>query len=157
MTKQPPQEISRDKLVEYIGKPRESNTWMKITQPMINAFADATFDHQFIHIDPERARQTPFGSTVAHGFFTLSLVPKLMESVPLMPAGVVMGVNYGLNKVRFPNPVKVDSEIRAVVTLLELVYPAADRVLMTSEVVVQIKGETKPAVVAESLALLVFG
>lgn len=130
---------------------------MKITQPMINAFADATFDHQFIHVDPERASQTPFGTTVAHGFFTLSLVPKLMESVPLTPRGVAMGVNYGLNRVRFPNPVKVGSEIRAVVTLLELTNPAADRVLMTSEVVVQIKGEAKPALVAESLALLVFG
>lgn len=157
MTTQPPIEVSRDKLADYIGKLREADSWLKITQPMINAFADATFDHQFIHVDPERASQTPFGTTVAHGFFTLSLVPKLMESVPLTPRGVAMGVNYGLNRVRFPNPVKVGSEIRAVVTLLELTNPAADRVLMTSEVVVQIKGEAKPALVAESLALLVFG
>src|SRR5690606_12134595 len=134
-----------------------ADTWMTITQDMIDAFADATFDHQFIHVDPERARQTPFGTTIAHGFFTLSLVPKLMEAVPLTPRGVVMGVNYGLNKVRFPNPVKVNSRIRAVVTLKELVNPAPDRVLVTSEVVVEIEGETKPAVVAESLALLVFG
>jgi acyl dehydratase len=157
MTTKPSIEVSRDELADYIGKPREADSWLKITQPMINAFADATFDHQFIHVDPERARQTPFGSTVAHGFFTLSLVPKLMESVPLTPRGVVMGVNYGLNRVRFPSPVKVNSEIRAVVTLLEVAKPSADRVLMTSEVVVQIKGEAKPALVAESLALLVFG
>lgn len=157
MTTRPSIEVSRDKLVDYIGKPREADGWLKVTQPMINAFADATFDHQFIHVDPERARQTPFGSTVAHGFFTLSLVPKLMEAVPLTPAGVVMGVNYGLNRVRFPSPVKVNSEIRAVVTLVGVTKPAADRVLMTSEVVVQIKGEAKPALVAESLALLVFG
>jgi acyl dehydratase len=150
-------DISRDELADYIGKSRTADTWLKITQPMINAFADATFDHQFIHVDPERARQSPFGTTVAHGFFTLSLLPKLLESVPLTPQGVVMGVNYGLNRVRFPSPVKVDSEIRAVMTLLDVAKPAADRVLMTSEVVVQIKGEAKPAVIAESLALLVFG
>ncbi len=157
MTNQAPSEISREQLQDYIGKTRTSDSWMTITQDMIDAFADATFDHQFIHVDPERASQTPFGTTIAHGFFTLSLVPKLMESVPLTPRGVVMGVNYGLNKVRFPNPVKVNSRIRAVATLKELVNPAPDRVLLTSEVVVEIEGETKPAVVAESLALLVFG
>ncbi len=157
MTNQAPSEISREQLKDYIGKTRTSDSWMTITQDMIDAFADATFDHQFIHVDPERASQTPFGTTIAHGFFTLSLVPKLMESVPLTPRGVVMGVNYGLNKVRFPNPVKVNSRIRAVATLKELVNPAPDRVLLTSEVVVEIEGETKPAVVAESLALLVFG
>ena len=107
--------------------------------------------------DRQGAASGPFGTTIAHGFFTLSLVPKLMEAVPLTPRGVVMGVNYGLNKVRFPNPVKVNSRIRAVATLKELVNPAPDRVLLTSEVVVEIEGETKPAVVAESLALLVFG
>ncbi|MDZ4729719.1 MAG: MaoC family dehydratase [Xanthomonadales bacterium] len=148
--------ISRDRLEDYLGKPRESSTWLKITQKMIDAFADATFDHQFIHVDPERAKFSPFGSTVAHGFLTLSLIPKLMESVPLIPAGVIMAVNYGLNRVRFPSPVKVGSEIRAVATLLKVSSPASDRVLMTSEVVVQIKGQDKPAVVAESLALLVF-
>jgi acyl dehydratase len=157
MTNQAPLEVSREQLKDYIGKTRTADTWMTITQDMIDAFADATFDHQFIHVDPERARQTPFGATIAHGFFTLSLVPKLMEAVPLTPRGVVMGVNYGLNKVRFPNPVKVNSRIRAVVTLKELVNPAPDRVLVTSEVVVEIEGEAKPAVVAESLALLVFG
>lgn len=148
--------VRRDQLESYIGKQRESASWLKISQSMIDAFADATFDHQFIHVDPERARLSPFGSTVAHGFLTLSLIPKLLESVPLIPKGVVMGVNYGLNRVRFPNPVKVDSEIRAVTTLLKVSSPALDRVLMTSEVVVQIKGQDKPAVVAESLALLVF-
>lgn len=157
MTTPPLIEVSREELADYIGKTREADSWLKITQPMINAFADATFDHQFIHVDPEQARRTPFGTTVAHGFFTLSLIPRLVESVPLIPKGVVMGVNYGLNRVRFPNPVKVNSEIRAVVTLLELANPSADRVMMTSEVVVQIKGEAKPAVIAESLGLLVFG
>ncbi len=157
MSTNPVPAISREQLADSIGKPRESDIWLKITQEMINAFADATFDHQFIHVDPERARLTPFGTTVAHGFFTLSLVPKLTESVLLIPQGVVMGVNYGLNRVRFPNPVKTGSEIRAVATLLEVASPAPDRVLLTNEVVVQIKGETKPALIAESLALLVFG
>ena len=157
MTQQPTPEITREELASYIDKTRTSDSWMTITQPMIDAFADATYDHQFIHIDPVRARQTPFGTTVAHGFFTLSLVPKLMEPVSLVPRGVVMGVNYGLNKVRFPNPVKVNSEIRAIVTLRELTSPSPERVLMTSDVVVEIKGETKPAVVAQSLALFVFG
>ena len=151
-----PLEVRRESLSDYVGKPRESQTWMKITQEMINAFADATYDHQFIHVDPEKAKLSPFGTTVAHGFFTLSLLPRLIESVPLTPQGVVMGVNYGLNKVRFPNPVKVGSEIRAVATLLEIANPSPERVLLTSEVVVQIKGQDKPAVVAESLALFVF-
>lgn len=157
MTTQVHSEVTREALADYIGKTRTADTWMTITQDMINAFADATYDHQFIHVDPERARQTPFGTTVAHGFFTLSLLPRLMEAVPLTPAGVVMGVNYGLNKVRFPNPVKVDSRIRAAVTLKELSSPDPNRLLMTNEVVVEIEGESKPALVAESLALLVFG
>jgi acyl dehydratase len=155
-TKQPPL-IKREQLADYIGKPRESNEWMTITQEMVNAFADATYDHQFIHVDPEKARKTPFGTTIAHGFFTLSLVPKLLESVPLTPEGVVMGVNYGLNRVRFPSPVKTGSDIRVVATLKEVTSPSPDRVVLTTEVVVQVKGESKPALVAESLAMLVFG
>ena len=155
-TKQPTL-IKREQLADYIGKPRESNEWMTITQEMVNAFADATYDHQFIHVDPEKARKTPFGTTIAHGFFTLSLVPKLLEAVPLTPEGVVMGVNYGLNKVRFPSPVKTGSEIRVVATLKEVSTPAPDRVVLTTEVVVQVKGASKPALVAETLAMLVFG
>jgi acyl dehydratase len=157
MATNPTAEISREQLADYIGKPRASDVWLKITQEMINAFADATYDHQYIHVDPERARLSPFGTTVAHGFFTLSLLPKLLESIPLTPQGVTMGVNYGLNRVRFPNPVKTGSEIRAIVTLLEIASPSPDRVMLTQEVVIEIKGETKPAVIAESLALLVFG
>lgn len=148
--------IKREHLADFVGKAREADVWMEITQEMVNAFADATYDHQFIHIDPERARQTPFGTTVAHGFFTLSLLPKLQEAVSITPEGVVMGVNYGLNRLRFPNPVKTGSHIRAVATLKEVSSPAPDRVLITTEVVVEIKGEAKPALIAETLALYFF-
>jgi acyl dehydratase len=157
MSSNQPRLIKREHLADYIGQPRESDQWMTITQEMVNAFADATFDHQFIHVDPEKARLSPFGSTVAHGFFTLSLLPKLMESVPLTPEGVVMGVNYGLNRVRFPSPVKTGSDIRVVATLKDVSTPASDRVVLTTDVVVQVRGESKPALVAETLAMLVFG
>jgi len=147
--------LSLEELHAAIGKPRESDQWMLITQDMINAFADASFDHQFIHVDPERARHTPFGTTVAHGFLTLSLLSHLLEPLPLTPANVLMGINYGLNKVRFPSAVPVNSEIRASAVLLSVTQPQPDRLLLTQEVTVHIKGQKKPALVAESLAMFV--
>jgi len=149
--------FSLEELQATVGQPRESTEWMRITQDMINAFADASFDHQFIHVDPERAKQTPFGTTVAHGFLTLSLLSHLLQPLVLMPKNVLMGINYGLNKVRFPTPVPVDSEIRASATLLSVTEPQPGRLLLTQEVIVHIKGQPKPALVAESLAMFVIG
>jgi len=149
--------LSLEELEAAIGQPRESSQWMRITQDMINAFADASFDHQFIHVDPERARKTPFGTTVAHGFLTLSLLSHLVQPLAPIPRNVLMGINYGLNKVRFPAPVPVNSEIRASVKLLSVTEPQPGRLLLTQEVTVHIKGHPKPALVAESLAMFVMG
>lgn len=149
--------VPRKELDNFIGVRREPDEWLLITQDRIDAFADATEDHQYIHVDPERAARSPFGTTIAHGFLTLSLLPKLLEPIQLLPENVVMGVNYGLNRVRFPHPVPVNSEIRAVATLREVSEPSPGRILMTSEIAVEIKGVRKPAMIAESLAMAVLG
>lgn len=151
------QVIPRENLSDFVGKRRISNEWLKVTQDRIDLFADATLDHQFIHVDPVRAAQTPFGGTIAHGFLTLSLVPRLLESIQIIPENTAMGINYGLNRVRFPSAVPVDSEIRAVATLLEVAEPAPDRVVLTTDVVVEIRGQERPALAAESLAMFVLG
>ncbi len=143
-----------------LGTEETPGEWHTVDQDQINRFADATGDHQFIHVDPKRAAQTPFGTTVAHGFLTLSLLPFLQTSIPAAdPAGyegLAMGVNYGLNKVRFPNPVKVDSRVRARRTLsaVDLVGPNA--LQLTQNVIVEIDGETKPACAAEFLTRLMY-
>ncbi|MBN2970801.1 MaoC family dehydratase [Roseomonas aeriglobus] len=117
---------------------------------MIDKFADATGDHQFIHTDPKRAAQTPFGGTIAHGFLTLSLMP-LLASKTAAPeiAGVRMGVNYGGNKVRFLTPVRSGARVRGHFTLLELVEKRPGQWQQTSEFSVEIEGQDKPALIAE--------
>lgn len=143
-----------------LGQEETPGEWHTVAQEQINLFADATGDHQFIHVDPERAKQTPFGTTVAHGFLTLSLLPFLQSSIPAAdPAGyqgLAMGVNYGLNKVRFPNPVKVDSRIRARRTLASVDLVGPNALQLTQNVTVEIEGETKPACVAEFLTRLMY-
>jgi len=153
----PSQMVAKGALRDFIGQRRTSDEWFSVTQDRIDLFADATLDHQFIHVDPDRAAQTPFGKTIAHGFLTLSLLPRLLEPIQLIPEHVLMGINYGLNRVRFPNPVPVDSEIRASATLLDVAEPAPDRVTLTTEVVIEIRGSERPALVAESLAMFVLG
>lgn len=143
-----------------IGQEETPGEWHSVGQDQINLFADATGDHQFIHVDPERAKQTPFGTTVAHGFLTLSLLPFLQATIPAAdPAGyqgLAMGVNYGLNKVRFPNPVKVDSKVRARRTLASVDLVGPNAIQLTQNVTVEIEGETKPACVAEFLTRLMY-
>jgi acyl dehydratase len=151
------QNVHKDVFSEFIGERRQAEDWLSITQDRIDLSADATEDHQYIHVDPERARHSPFGSTVAHGFLTLSLLPKLLETIQIIPENVVMGVNYGLNRLRFPHPVPVNSDIRASTTLLEVSELAPGRFLLKSEIVIEIKGVEKPAMVAESLAMWVLG
>ncbi|MDZ4731093.1 MAG: MaoC family dehydratase [Xanthomonadales bacterium] len=155
MSQQTATEVDLETIRSQLGKSRESTEWFTVTQQIINRFADATFDHQFIHIDPEKARSTPFGSTIAHGFLTLSLLPLLLAPIQLVPANIIMGINYGLNRVRFPSVVKVNSRIRASTILKEVSFPAPDRLLLTSEVTVHVEGQDKPAMVAESLAMWV--
>ena len=99
-------------LKDYVGKELGCSEWLTIDQERINLFAEATGDYQFIHVDPVKAAQTPFGSTIAHGFLSLSLIPKLMEDILVLPQGMKMVVNYGLDSVRFIQPVKVNSKVR---------------------------------------------
>lgn len=140
-------------LADHIGQRRVSEEWFPVTQQRIDLFADATEDHQFIHVDPVRASKTPFGGTIAHGFLTLSLLPRLLEPVLLIPESVDMSINYGLNRVRFPSPVLVGSRIRAAATLLRIEKPSPDRVMLISEAIVEIEHHERPALVAESLNL----
>jgi acyl dehydratase len=147
------QAVPLDQLSDFIGRRRVSDEWFQVTQQRIDRFADATLDHQFIHVDPGRAAKTPFGGTIAHGFLTLSLLPRLMEPIQILPENLLLAINYGLNRVRFLNPVTVDSEIRAAATLLELAEPAPGRITLTTDVTVEIRGKEKPAMAAESLAM----
>ena len=125
--------------------------WVEVTQAMIDRFAEATGDHQFIHVDPDRAAQTPFGGTVAHGFLTLSLMPLLSSKVPDAPrlADVRMGVNYGGNKVRFLTPVRSGSRVRGRFRLLDFAEKRPGQYQQTTEFTVEIEGQDKPALIAE--------
>jgi acyl dehydratase len=143
------------------GKPEGTGEWLKIEQDRINKFADATGDHQFIHVDPEKSAQlSPYKVTIAHGYLTLSLIPFLNTAIPIVEPrayeGLVAGVNYGLDKLRFPNPVKVNSRVRAHRELVsaELVNP--NTIQLKQKVTIEIEGETKPAAVAETLSRLIY-
>jgi acyl dehydratase len=145
-------------LKTLIGQEVGVSDWLEITQERVNAFADATGDHQYIHVDPERARQTFFGGTVAHGYLTLSLLPLLSQSRPgvKVQLGGKMGVNYGLNKVRFPAPVRVGKRIRLRSTLLA-VEEIGDRAVQTIyNQVIEVEGEDRPACVAETISRVYF-
>jgi len=144
-----------------IGAEEGVGEWHHVTQEQINQFADATLDHQFIHIDPEKSAQlSPYKVTIAHGFLTLSMVVHLGASIPRLAdeayKGVVMGVNYGLDKVRFPNPVKVDSKIRAKRQLVGAELKNPTTIQLKQLVTVEIDGEAKPGCVAEQLSRLIY-
>jgi acyl dehydratase len=124
--------------------------WMEITQDRINAFADATSDHQWIHVDAERAAAGPFGTTIAHGFLTLSLVIPLLEEM-FAVGGVSMGINYGLNRVRFPSPVPVGSRIRLAAKLASAEDVSGGAVQVTLDLTMEIEGGAKPACVAQGV------
>ena len=140
-------------LKDYIGKELGSSDWLTIDQERINQFAECTGDHQFIHVDPEKAKLTPFGSTIAHGFLSLSLVPMLMEKIMIMPQGLKMAVNYGLDSVRFIQPVKVNSKVRLVVTLVDANEKNPGQWLLKAKAVLEIEGSPKPVYIAEPLTL----
>ncbi len=145
--------IQKQDLHSYIGKETGVSDWFEIDQDRINLFADATLDHQFIHIDPEAAAESPFGGTIAHGFLTLSMLSHLVEDAGIIVDGIKMGVNYGMNKVRFLTPVKVGSKIRARLQLVDVVEKASGQFLFTNKVVVDIEGTNKPALIAEWLTM----
>ncbi|AJQ50342.1 TPA: MaoC family dehydratase [Pseudomonas putida] len=140
-------------LSQYVGKELGRSAWLKIDQQRINLFAEATGDFQFIHVDPEKAAKTPFGGTIAHGFLTLSLIPKLIEDILVLPQGLKMVVNYGLDSVRFIQPVKVNSQVRLKVDLAEVVEKKPGQWLLKAIATLEIEGEEKPAYIAESLSL----
>ena len=138
---------SLQSLKEYTGREIFLTEWLTMSQERINQFADATGDHQWIHVDPERAKAGPFGGPIAHGYLTLSMVPVLLNGV-MKVDGVAMGVNYGTNKVRFTSPVPVGSEIRAGATLAS-VDEVAGGVQVALDVVVEVKDAPKPSCVAQ--------
>jgi acyl dehydratase len=140
-------------LASYTGKELGRSEWLTIDQERINQFAECTGDHQFIHVDPEKAKLTPFGGTIAHGFLSLSLVPKLMEGIMIVPQGLKMAVNYGLDSVRFIQPVKVNSKVRLVLTLTEVTEKNPGQWLLKAKAVLEIEGSDKPAYIAEPLTL----
>jgi acyl dehydratase len=150
--------VNTAQLNDYIGKEVGVTDWVEIDQDRINKFADATGDHQFIHIDPERAAKTPFGTTIAHGFLTLSMIPMLSaENGGLKLENAVMGINYGLDKVRFINPVTVGSKIRGRFTLTGVEEKKPNHFLLKHTVTIEIEGQEKPALIAESLGMTVIG
>ncbi len=136
-----------DELHAAAGTQVGTSDWMTIEQARVNTFADATDDHQWIHVDEEKAKAGPFGTTIAHGFLTLSLLPELLAEVYRID-GVKMGINYGLNKVRFTAPVPVGSKIRGVVDIAD-VADVKGGVQVTTRVTVEIEGSERPALVAE--------
>jgi acyl dehydratase len=147
-----------ESMQRLLGIDPVAGEWFELTQERINDFADTTLDHQFIHIDPERAAKTPFGGTVAHGFLTLSMLVHLSTTIPVdTPSldGVLMGVNYGLNKVRFINPVPAGSRIRATSQTVDLVLKG-NAIDMTRLMTVEIEGQEKPALIAEWIGRTVF-
>ena len=145
--------IPVSELTSLIGKDMGHSDWLLVDQERVNQFAECTGDHQFIHIDEEKAKQTPFGGTIAHGFLSLSLVPMLMEKIMIMPQGLKMAVNYGLDSVRFIQPVKVDSRVRLVVTLTDATEKNPGQWLLKARAVLEIEGQEKPAYIAEPLTL----
>ena len=147
--------IALEELAGYTGKVVGQSPWKNISQEMIQAFADATGDHQWIHVDVERAKkEAPWGSPVAHGFLTLSLIPQLNQQA-MTVTGPAATINYGMNKVRLPSAVKSGADIRSTVELVKVEDVDEKRVLATYKTVIEIKGEEKPAVVAENLAMYV--
>ncbi len=140
-------------LQEAVGTHLGFSSWHEITQDRIDRFADATGDHQWIHVDPERAASGPYGTTIAHGFLTLSLVPMLAWEVYAVE-GISAGINYGANKVRFPAPVPVNSRVRAGVQFVSLTQTPAGY-QMVAAITVEIEGAARPACVVESVSVLV--
>ena len=149
-------QVNIEDITDFLGKEVGLTDWIEINQAQINKFADATGDHQYIHVDEDRAAETPFGATIAHGFLTLSLLSKLSS----MNGGVklknsVMGINYGLDKVRFVSPVKVNSRIRARFELVSAEEKKPKHYLLKHNVTVEIEGVEKPALIAEWLGMTV--
>jgi acyl dehydratase len=142
-------------LSEFVGRQFGVSNWVMVDQARIDAFAACTDDRQWIHVDVERARrESPFGGTIAHGYLTLSLVASLAMQIGLVPADAKAGLNYGLDKVRFMTPVKAGARVRNRVVLLSADDKGGGRTLLKMQNTLEIEGEDKPALIAETLAML---
>ena len=147
--------ISLEDFKNSAGTELGPSDWLLIDQARIDCFADATSDHQFIHVDAEKAAATAFGSTIAHGFLSLSLVSHLVGQIMPKPAGIVMGINYGSDKVRFLQPVKVDNRVRAKARVEKVSARPGGQLLVKSLVTVEIENQDRPALIAEILSLYI--
>ena len=146
---------SLDEIRARVGQEVGLSDWLTVGQERIDAFAEATEDRQFIHVDPQAAALTPFGETIAHGFLALSLLSRMALDAMLVPEGVRMVVNYGFDRVRFLAPVRSGRRVRGRFTLDSAEEKGPDRLLMRHSVTVEIEGEDKPALTAEWLTLLI--
>ena len=147
--------LTPDQLTSAIGDEIGVSEWYEVTQDNVNKFADVTSDHQFIHIDTEKAADTPFGGTIAHGFYTLSMLSHFSETgCGVTIEGTKMGVNYGCDKMRFIQPVRVGSRIRGRSVLIDAVEKKPGQYLITSKMTVEIEGLDKPALIADWLAMV---
>ena len=149
------QPIPISAIFEQKGKVYKPSSWVKIDQNLINEFADCTGDHQFIHTDPSKVSKTPLGGTVAHGFLTLSLLPKLCESGTLLVDNMVMGLNYGFNKIRFITPVSEGKRIRVHNRVADIIEKKSNHFLITQNISVEIEGEERPALIADWLIMII--
>ena len=149
--------VPKEELLNTVGIQLEPGAWVTLDQDRINVFADCTEDHQFIHIDEEAARNTPFGGTIAHGFLTLSMLSKMVEGQGVVPENVVMGLNYGFDKVRFLAPVRAGKRVRARQEVVSVDQKDDDRFLIKNAIIVEIEGEDTPALVAEWLTMVITG
>ena len=147
--------VSLNEFASSAGRELEPSDWLLMDQERVNRFATATNDHQFIHVDPDRAAQSPFGGTIAHGFLTLSLLSYLNAQNLTVPEGMVMGINYGSNRIRYLQPVKVGERIRSRQKILEVSQKKAGQWMVKSAVTVEIEHNEKPAMIAEILSLYI--
>ncbi len=145
--------VSQEDVLDYVGKETGVSDWLMVDQERIDKFAEVTEDNQFIHVDPEKAKETPFGGTIAHGFLTLSMLSRLAVGSVLMLDGVKMGVNYGFEKVRFVTPVKAGKRVRGRFSLMSAKQKIPGQWSFKYAVKVEIEGGEKPALVAEWLTM----
>ncbi len=149
--------INVEDIPSLIGKELDPSPWLEITQERVNQFAEATNDHQFIHVDPKKAAQTPFGGPIAHGFLSLSLLSYLNAQNAVLPENLVMGINYGSDKIRYLMPVRVGKRVRSLQTVLDVTEKKPGHWLLKTAVTVEIEDEKTPALIAEILSMWVIG
>ncbi len=147
--------LPKDEMVNAVGTKFEPSDWIEIDQQRIDTFADCTEDHQFIHVDEEAAKQTPFGGTIAHGFLTLSLLSRMVEGNGVAPENMLMGLNYGFDRVRFLAPVPSGKRVRGHSEVSDVDRKDENRFLIKQKITVEIEGEETPALVAEWLTMVV--